>query len=314
MLVSVVIPVYNGEKTISQTIDSVLKQSIHDIEVIVINDGSNDLTSQIVSHIQDLRVKMFSYSHSGASVSRNKGIQNSIGEYIAFIDADDIWTSDKLELQLKALTEHPQAKLAYSWTDYIDFDGNFIKHGRHVSVTGNVYGKLLLSNFLENGSNPLISRYVFETIGGFNESLVTAEDWDMWLRIAAQYEFVCVEKAQVFYRVNPNSLSTDLTRMAADSLHVIENAFACQQAKSLQHLKKHSLAGIYQYLTFKALEAPPGKQKRLQTARFFLKCIKYNRSLLLQKRLMLLTMIKFIFPGFTHYFKQVKHLMRELVN
>src|SRR4028119_812278 len=108
-LISVIIPVYNGEKTIQETIESVLNQTFTDFELIVINDGSQDATLEIVERIQDSRLKVLSYPNAGQAASRNRGLSHASGEYISFIDADDLWTPDKLEAQLRALQDNPQA-------------------------------------------------------------------------------------------------------------------------------------------------------------------------------------------------------------
>ncbi|HBL15031.1 MAG TPA: glycosyl transferase family A, partial [Cyanobacteria bacterium UBA11162] len=108
------------EKTIKETIESILNQTFVDFELIVINDGSTDSTVDIVTSIQDSRLQVFSYPNAGLAASRNRGIDRATGKYISFIDADDLWTPDKLERQLKALEENPQAAVAYSWTDCID--------------------------------------------------------------------------------------------------------------------------------------------------------------------------------------------------
>jgi glycosyltransferase involved in cell wall biosynthesis len=118
-LISVIIPVYNGEKTIKETIEAVLNQTFSDFELIVINDGSQDSTLDIVSSIQEARIKVFSYPNAGQAISRNRGLSHACGEFIAFLDADDLWTPDKLEAQLKALQANPQAGVAYSWTAWI---------------------------------------------------------------------------------------------------------------------------------------------------------------------------------------------------
>lgn len=306
-LISVIIPVYNGEKTIYKTIQSVLKQTFLDLEILVIDDGSTDSTVEIVKSIFDSRLHIYSYPNVGISANRNRGLAKATGEYLSFIDADDLWVSDKLEAQLNALLKHPQAALAYSWTDYIDMNGNFLKSGRRITETGNVYSKLLMYNFLENGSNPLIRSEAFNTVGGFDESLPVAEDWDMWLRISACYEFVLVPEVKIFYRVQANSLSTNLVQMEIDSLQVIERAFTHPKAKSLQHLKKNSLALLYKYLTFKAIENHDEKQHSLKAAQFFWNCIRYNPSVLRQRRIMLIAILKIVFPRLYYCFNQLLH-------
>ena len=296
MSISVIIPVFNGEKTIQETIDSILNQTFQNIELIIINDGSTDSTVQIINNISDSRIKLFSYANGGLSTSRNRGISLAQGEYISFIDADDLWTPDKLESQWQALQENPQADVAYSWTDYIDESSNFLKSGRRIKANGDAFSKLLLFNFLENGSNPLIRQKALEKVGDFDRSICTAGDKDMWLRLAANYNFVCVEKPQILYRISTNSMSTNLKRQEAASLKVLERAFSNPKAEKLQHLKKQSLSYLYQYLTFKAIEAPPQKRQTLTAVYFLWNYIKNNPRLLIHNKLIIVATFKILFP------------------
>jgi glycosyltransferase involved in cell wall biosynthesis len=289
-LISVIIPVYNGEKTIQATIESVLNQTFTDFELIVINDGSKDATLEIISSIQDSRLKVFSYPNAGQAVSRNRGISKASGEYIAFIDADDLWTKDKLEAQLKALQDNPQAAVAYSWTKCIDESGHFSRRGSHISITGNVYAKLLLIDFIENGSNPLIRSQALAQVGGFDQTMPPAEDRDLWLRLAAHYHFVAVSSPQVLYRQSISSESTNIQRMEEASLRVIERSFA-QAPKSLQYLKQSSIANIYKGLTFKVLEGPPDRQRGLTATRLIWHSLINDRTLL-QSRVLWKVMLK----------------------
>jgi glycosyltransferase involved in cell wall biosynthesis len=277
--ISVVIPVYNGETTIAETIQSVLNQSFVDTEVIVINDGSQDATLEIVSRIKDLRLKVFSYPNAGLAASRNRGTSHSVGEFISFIDADDLWTPDKLETQLRALQENPQAAVAYSWTNYIDELGQVLNRGSYMTVNGNVYPKLLLVDFIASGSNCLIRRQALTEVGGFDESLTAAEDWDMWLRLAVRYPFVGVPSAQVLYRISTNSMSSNVYRQEIESLQVIEKAFA-QSPDSLAYLKPLALANLYKSLTLRALERLSGRQGSITAARYLWYSFRTDRSLL----------------------------------
>lgn len=292
-IISVIIPVFNGEKTIRETLQSVLNQTFTDFEVIVIDDGSNDSTLEVVSSIKDSKLKVFSYSNAGQAESRNRGIAKAVGEYITFIDADDLWTPDKLEAQLKALHDHPRAAVAYSWTDYIDESGKFLGSGQHLTVNGDAYAQLLVKCFLENGSNPLIRSQALTAVGVFDKAMTPSEDWDLYLRLASRYQFVCVSAPQILYRISATSESSNTRRMASAGLRVIEQAFA-QAPQSLQHLKKQSFAEFYNYLFFRSLKGTPERQKSLLLAQFFWKSFKYDRSLSkrLGKRMMLITFLK----------------------
>ncbi len=297
-LISVIIPVYNGEKTIRETIESVLNQTLSDFELIVINDGSQDSTLEIISSIQDPRLRVISYPNAGLSASRNRGISQATGDYISFIDADDLWTPDKLEAQLRALEASPQAAVAYSWTDCIDESSQFLRQGSHITASGNIWANLLLSNFLDNGSNPLIRRQALTEVGGFDESLRAAEDWDMYLRLGAHYHFVAVPSPHILYRVSADSMSSKVSKQEVETLKVIERAFS-QAPESLQHLNKCSLANLYKYLTWKALDGTPERRKSLIAVKFLWHTVSHDPSLLRRRiiwKVMLKIAIAFLLP------------------
>lgn len=290
-LISVIIPVFNGETTIQETIESVLNQSIQDLEVIVIDDGSQDLTRSIIERIGDRRVKLFSYPNGGVSVSRDRGISHASGEYIAFLDADDLWTSDKLEAQLSALQSNPQAAVAYSWVDYITPEGDFFRPGNHISASGNIYERMLHENVLENGSNPLIRKYALDEVGGFKQHISLVADWDMWLRLAARYEFAVVPRPQILYRMSSRSVSSNVLKMEQEGMTFLHEAFQ-QAPPNLQPLKQKSIATFYHYLTFKALEVANQKSDGLTAARFFWQAIINDLSVLWQWQTLLKAFFK----------------------
>lgn len=204
-LISVVIPAYNSGQTICSTIRSVLSQTFTDFEIIVIDDGSKDSTLAQLSTISDPRLKVFSQENCGVSHSRNRGVDYATGDFIAFLDADDLWMPDKLKDQLEVLQASPTAAVAYSWVDYMDETDTFLRAGQHSIYTGSVYERLLLGNFLECGSTPLVRKQAFQDAGGFKTTLLTNEDWELWVRLAANYDFVVVPQVQVLYRISARS-------------------------------------------------------------------------------------------------------------
>jgi glycosyltransferase involved in cell wall biosynthesis len=291
--VSIIIPVYNGAKTIRQTIAAALQQTFPDFELIVIDDGSQDSTLAILGEFHDPRLKVSPHSKSGLSASRNRGVSLAGGDLVAFLDADDIWLPDKLELQVAALEEHPEAALAYVWTDYIDEAGRFIHPGQHACNGGRVLGALLGSNFIETGSNPLVRRAAVEECGGFDESLTAAEDWDLWLRVAMRYPFVVVPHALVLYRVHPDSMSSsDVLRQERTCLQVIDKTL--RAAPLLQNLKRQSLAKLYTYLTYRALTPPLSRKSSRVALRFWCSAIRHQPSLLLRSSLTTITLAKIL--------------------
>ena len=246
--ISVIVPAYNAEQTVLETILSLQWQTFSDFELIVINDGSTDRTLDQLNTIRDVRLKVFSYENAGVSIARNRGFQHATGDFITFIDADDLWTPDKLELQLAALERCPQAGVAYSKTYFMDEPGKTFHVNNVPLPEGDVYAKLLTKNFLLSpGSNPLIRRQAIESVNGFDSNFTHGEDWDLYLRLASQWKFVAVQQPQVFYRQSSRSASSQVEVMERNSLKVIEKAFQAAPL-TLKPLKKQSLANLYQFL------------------------------------------------------------------
>ncbi len=238
---------YNAEKTILETIDSIRKQTFEDFEIIVIDDGSKDKTLEIVESIADERIKLFSYPNGGLPIARNRGIEHSLGDFLSFIDSDDLWTPDKLELQLTALLNNSDVDAVYSWTvNMVDNDQSisFVR-GSEPTVEGNIYPDLLLGNFIASGSNILIRRKVTDTIGGF-EQLYVFEDWDFHLRIASKFRFAVVQKPQILYRQTYNSMSSNAKTMEQGGVIAVERAYS-NAPEEFQYLKPKSFAFLYRY-------------------------------------------------------------------
>jgi glycosyltransferase involved in cell wall biosynthesis len=253
--VSVVIPAFNAMKYLPKTVESVLSQSFSDFEVIVVNDGSSDETEQWVSQIEDARIKLISQTNQGLAAARNTGIQNSEGEYIAFLDADDLWEATKLEKQVLILEEAPQTGLVYTWLAYIDDEG--IPTGRVFKncEEGNVWRRLIEHNIVESGSVAMVRRQCFDTCGVFDQNLHSfVEDLDMWLRIARHYPFQVVREPLVYYRQHSTSASRSWEAMERSFEIVIEKTFA-SVPQELQNLKQSSYGFANLCLAWKALQS-----------------------------------------------------------
>ncbi len=258
-VVSVVLPVYNGAATVADTIESVLQQTLPRFELIVINDGSTDPTLDIVGKLSDSRVTVYSFENKGLAVSRNRGIRRAGAELVAFIDADDLWSADKLERQVEALQANPEAGWAYSWTDMIDEHNRFLNYGSHVHYEGEVFKNLLVGDFMDNGSNPTVRKAVFEHVGFFDETLTAAEDWDMWLRIAYDYPLVCVPAVQIFYRVHGSAMSSSIERQEAECKKVVSRALnrmepSAEKDKLIRDGRRH----LYHYLAARVAQTQKG--------------------------------------------------------
>jgi glycosyltransferase involved in cell wall biosynthesis len=305
--ISIIVPVYNAQNTILETIASVRAQTFTDFESIVVDDGSSDRTLELLQNIQDSRIKLVTYENGGVSVARNRGISLATSEYLAFIDADDLWTPDKLELQLAALQQHPSAGVAYSWTCFMERHGKFFHADNPVYFEGNIHAELLKTNFLLSGSNPLIRRDALASVGEFDPTLTHAEEWDLYLRLAAKYDFVVVPKTQILYRQTAGSASAKIEVMEKDALKVIERAFQAAPAQ-LQPLRNQSLANLYRYLAHlyltKTADATAARiaQQKLQIAiQAYPKILFYRK---VQTLLIKLLLIQLLSPKIAYYLLQ----------
>ena len=248
--ISVIIPAYNAQDTIVETIESVLNQTFGDLEVLVIDDGSQDLTGDRVRSFDDPRVKFLPYKNGGVALARNRGIANAKGEYISFLDHDDLWTPDKLKDQLAALQKNDDAGVAYSWTTCMFSDENPVRYKQldKVYFEGNVYDKILLINFIGSGSNILARKEAIESVGGFDAAPVSNEDLDFYIRLAAKWHFALVPKHQILYRQLNSSMSSNIRRLEQGGLVIAQKAYR-DAPKELQHLKKRFLYNQYIYYT-----------------------------------------------------------------
>ena len=253
--VSVIVPAYNAEQTIVETIRSVQSQTFSDFELIVIDDGSTDRTLERLETAGDSRLRIFSYENAGAPSARNRGIARATGEYLAFIDADDLWTPDKLHHQVAALQTRAAAGVAYSWTRFVDQNGRELSEQRPLFFEGDVYQKLLMSNFTCSGSNVLVRRQAIDAAGGFDVSLKVSQDWEFCVRLAARWPFVVVSRHQILYRQWPGSMwskSAPRDVWEEHGIRTIERVFESVPA-NLQPLKKRRLANFYLHLAHRGL-------------------------------------------------------------
>lgn len=208
--VSVIIPAYNAGAFIRAAVESVLSQTYQDIEVLVIDDGSTDETAAVIQSFGS-RLRYISQSNSGPSAARNRGILDSSGEILAFLDADDMWTPSFLELQLAALSARPDVGAVYAWAQFVDEHGQPLADSFCPGLDGVTLRRLLLGGDSILLSAVAIRRESFQKVGVFDPALRQAEDWDLFLRmLAAGIRFDCIPRLLVHRRVHPGSLTTDI--------------------------------------------------------------------------------------------------------
>ena len=246
--VSVVIPAYNAAPTILETIRSVRAQTYRDFELIVIDDGSTDATLDVLAAVGEPRLAVFSYDNGGLATARNRGTARATGELVSFVDADDLWTPDKLEAQVAALDARPEAGAAYSWTRFVDETGRHLRWQEPVRFEGDVYRPLLVQNFLCSGSNILLRRRAMDAAGLFDPSALQMEDWEYFVRVAARFPFALVPRYQILYRYWTRSLSWAMASnqelWERSGRQTIERVFAAAPP-DCQPLKPRRLAAFY---------------------------------------------------------------------
>ncbi len=216
-LVSVVVPAYNAAAFIERTLNSVCAQSWSELEILVVDDGSSDDTADIVHRLAagDGRIRLLRQENQGVSAARNLGIENARGEYIALLDADDIWMPEKIDRQMRVFQSgSPRIGLVYTQSVRIFEDGRPPVYSGGNEADGEVFFALLHGNFLQNASTPLIRRACFDKAGVFSlefrkQRAQGCEDWDMYLRIAEHYEFGLVREHLTGYWQSAESMSTN---------------------------------------------------------------------------------------------------------
>ncbi|NDK09871.1 glycosyltransferase [Candidatus Gracilibacteria bacterium] len=207
MKVSIIIPVYNGANFLELAINSALNQSYKDIEIIVVNDGSNDNgeTEKVALSFND-KIKYFYKDNGGVSSSLNYGIQKSNGAYISWLSHDDIYHEDKIKKSIEHLKSIDSGKNII-FTDYklISETGEFLKNINSPNKIEDVFFGLISNTFALNGCTLLIPKEVFTNIGYFNTKLKTTQDYDMWLRcLKGGYKFINLSENLVDYRIHGN--------------------------------------------------------------------------------------------------------------
>lgn len=248
-LVTVVIPNYNYAGYVGEAIESALNQTYPNVEVIVVDDGSRDGSRSIIESFGD-RTRSIFQQNAGVSAARNTGAAAGHGEFLAFLDADDVWMPQKLEKQVAAFRERPEIGLVHVAVEEIDGEGKKVG-GRFVGGDGNeVWKDLLLftgKGVLGGGSGAMIARRVFEEIGGFDERLSTSADWDLYYRISRRFEVGFVSETLLRYRVHSSNMHANIGVMERDMLLAFEKAFAGADAEA-HRIKRPAFANLYQNL------------------------------------------------------------------
>jgi glycosyltransferase involved in cell wall biosynthesis len=194
-LISVIIPTYNRARLLKETIDSVLKQNFQNFELIVVDDGSTDNTGEILSDYKD-HIQVLAQKNKGVSAARNLGISKAKGEFIAFLDSDDLWLPEKLTAQVDFFQSHPDALVCQTEEIWIRNGKRVNPKKRHKKYSGMIFEQSL-PLCIVSPSAVMMRKSLFEKVGLFDEHLPACEDYDLWLRISCQYPIYLINTALI---------------------------------------------------------------------------------------------------------------------
>jgi glycosyltransferase involved in cell wall biosynthesis len=228
--VGVIIPAFNAAKYLPAALESVFSQTFDDWQILLVDDGSTDNTAEVMIPFLNRfgsRIKYIKQNNRGLPAARNTAIRESTTEFLALLDADDVWLPCRLAESLKVLTERPQAGLAYGLITQIDSEGQL--GGTFEGNPRNAEGHIAPSIYMRKVELPCptitFRRRCIEEVGMFDETMRATEDRDLWLRIALRYEVAFVPKVIAYYRLSPGSMSADPERMLRAQLQFIDKNY-----------------------------------------------------------------------------------------
>jgi len=282
--VSVIIPCYNAEDFIKEAIESVLAQSFQDFEILVVDNNSKDNSKAIIESFTNKRVKYLRQEIQGEAAARNKGIEEASGEYIAFLDADDLWKANKLEEHIKVHDANPDYGLSYSNCDYMLKDDGTLHTMIRLGFTGTVYYNLLAENFIITPSSVVVKKSVLDEVGGFNNTYINGTDYDMWLRIAKKHKVIFIKEPLSIYRQHDGQIThnTDTKRIIENNKTIIRsnlvNHFDFFEDVKITELKGQKIKYKFKYLFFirKILQGKITKAVKKKDYKKFFGLIKAN--------------------------------------
>jgi glycosyltransferase involved in cell wall biosynthesis len=259
-LVSVIIPAFNASDFIEECLRSAMRQTYAAIEIIVVDDGSTDNTSELVQALarQDARIRLFYQENQGVGAARNLAIRQARGVYVAPLDADDLWYPDKIERQVKAIQHGgPTMGAVYCWDAKINAGGELLRFGNEEHLVGRISRALTLHNFTGNASVPLFRAQAMSEVGAYLTRTEQyggqgCEDWDLMIRIAERYQIGLAPGHLVSYRQLPSSMSVNAPAMER-SFGVLLNRVYDRNPLFPGCFARWSSGNFYRYLYFRCL-------------------------------------------------------------
>lgn len=223
--VSVIIPSFNRAHLIDNAIQSVLNQTFVDFEVIVVDDGSTDNTKEVVTKYKD-RVIYIYQDNNERSSARNNGIKHSSGQFITFLDSDDLYLPDKLMVQVGAMVRNPDCGMSYSYSIWIDEEGRYL-HTWRDNLNGWIYPEMMLAKHNKIAvPSVMIRKSIIDSVGYFNELISTCEDYEYWCRIAQKFPVLLVKKGLVVINAKSQPSKDIFYSYFSSTLSYYQNIFA----------------------------------------------------------------------------------------
>jgi glycosyltransferase involved in cell wall biosynthesis len=228
--VDIIIPAFNAAHYLPVAIESVVSQTFDDWRILLVDDGSTDNTAEVVAPFLDRLGSKISYikqNNRGLPAARNTAIRASTSEFLALLDADDVWLPCRLAESLKTLADRPQAGLAYGLVTHIDPEGRLgtTFEGNRRYTEGQIAPYIYMRKVELPCPTLTFRRKCVDEVGLFDETMRATEDRDLWLRIALRYEVAFVPKVIAYYRTSPTSMSTDPNRMLKAQLQFIQKHY-----------------------------------------------------------------------------------------
>ena len=245
-LISIIVPCYNAAGTLPATVQSALAQTYPRIEIILVDDGSTDDTSAVMAALaaQDDRITVLSQENAGVAAARNLGIAAARGDFIATLDADDLWAPEKLEAQMRCFSD-PDVGVVYTWFEHIDENDRVFSGGFHFEFSGDVFEQLCAIDFIGNGSNALTRAHLMRDVGGYDTALRArgaegCEDWKIALLLAERTRFAVVPRALLGYRLTWNNMSSQFRKFTR-SAEIVIDEFSTRHPKVAPILERHQI-------------------------------------------------------------------------
>lgn len=270
-LVSVIIPTYNRANVIEDSINSVLDQTYKDIEIIVVDDNSNDNTIKVLEKYKD-KIKVIKHERNlGGGAARNTGIRNSNGTYIAFLDSDDVWEKNKLENQIEIMKKNPDISVCFCNYIMVNKVNEEIVGRHNINTKGDVTTKLFFNNYIGTTSALIVKKSSLIEVNGFDETLRSCQDWDLYFKLASKNKFYFCSEFLLKQYYHSERISTNYDNKIQGYIKMIKKIEEYLTLNN-NYKKEVILSNLYLNLGKNYINAENKKEGK----KYIFKSLKYN--------------------------------------